>query len=75
MLLNLNWMHINEIENKITDVMLYNNICSEFVCHSVKLLRLCLKLSEQKRIWLPKNEIEFLKMKLSEWKWNRVSKN
>ena len=75
MLPNLNWMRKNEIENKITDIKLYNDVCGEFVCHSVKLLGLIPKLSEQKRIWLLKNEIEFLKMKLSEWKWNRVPQN
>ena len=75
MLQNLNWMHINEIENKVTDVLLRNNVYGELVCYFVKLLEHSTKLSAQKRIWLLKSEVEFLKMKLSEWKWNRMPEN
>ena len=31
-------MHINEIENKITGVLLCNDVIGEIVCGSVKLL-------------------------------------
>ena len=52
MLQNLNWMHINEIENKITDVLRCNDVYSEFVYYFVKLLVIHTKLSELKRNWL-----------------------
>ena len=75
MLQQLNWMRINEIENKITDVLLRSGVYGEFVCHFVKLFALGTNLSVRKRIWLLKTEIEFLKMKLSERKWNRMPEN
>ena len=33
-------MRINEIENKITDVLLCSGVYGEFVCHFVKLFAL-----------------------------------
>ena len=75
MLQKLNWMHINEIENKIDDVLLRCDVNGEFVCHFVKLFALSTNLSTLKRIWLLKNEFEFLKIKLSEQKWNRMPEN
>ena len=75
MLQQLNWMRINEIENKITGVLLRSGVYGEFVCHFVKLFALSTNLSVRKRIWLLKTEIEFLKMKLSERKWNRMPEN
>ena len=75
MLQKLNWMHINEIEMKITDVLLPCDVYGEFVCHFVKLFALSTNLSARKRIWFLKNEFEFLKMKLSERKWNRIPEN
>ena len=68
-------MLINEIENEITNVLLRSDVYDEFVCHFVKLVVLSTKLSTRKRIWSPENEVEFLKMKLSERKWNRMPKN
>ena len=68
-------MHINEIENKITDVLLCNDVYSEFVYPFVKLLALSTKLSERKRNWLLKNEVELQKMNLSEQKWSRMPEN
>ena len=75
MLQQLNWMRINEIENKITDVLLRSGAYGEFVCHFVKSFALSTNLSVQKQIWLLKTEIEFLKMKLSERKWNWMPEN
>ena len=68
-------MHINEIENKITGVLLRCDVYGEFVCHFVKLFALSTNLSARKRIWLLKNEFEFLKMKFTERKWNRMPEN
>ena len=55
---NLNWMHRSEIENKITNVLLCNDVYNEFVNHFVKLLALSTKLPEWKWNWLLKNEVE-----------------
>ena len=41
----------------------------------MKLVALSTKLPAWKRIWLLENEVEFLKMKLSERKWNRMPEN
>ena len=60
--------NINEIENKITNVLLCNDVYSEFVYHVVKLLELSMELSERKRNLLVKNEIELLEKNLSERK-------
>ena len=68
-------MLINEIENEITNVLLRSDVYDEFVCHFVKLVALSTKLSARKQIWSPENEVEFLKMKLSERKWNRMHEN
>ena len=75
MLQKLNWMFINEIENKITNVPLRIDVYGEFVCHFVKLVAFSTKLSAQKRIWSLENEVEFLKIKLSEQKGNRMPEN
>ena len=71
----LNWMLINEIENEITNVLFRSDVYGEFVCHFVKLVELSTKLSARKRIWSLENEVEFLKMKLSERKRNRMPEN
>ena len=71
----LNWMLINEIENEITNVLLRSDVYGEFVCHFVKLVALNTKLSARKRIRSFENEVEFLKMKLSKRKWNRMPEN
>ena len=68
-------MFINEIENEITNVMLRSDVYGEFVCHFVKLVVLCTKLSAGKRIWSHEDDVEYLKMKLSERKWNRMPEN
>ena len=75
MLQKLNWMLISEIENEITNVLLHSDVYGEFVCHFVKLLAFSTKLSTRKLIWSTENEVEFLKMKLSERKWNRMPEN
>ena len=75
MLQMLNWMLINEVENEITNVLLRSDVYGEFVCHFMKLVALGTKLSARKRIWSFENEVEFLKMKLSERKWNRMPEN
>ena len=75
MLQKLNWMLINEIENEITNFLLRSDVYGEFVCHFVKLVALNTKLSARKRIWSLENEVEFLKMKLSKRKWNRMPEN
>ena len=75
MLQKLNWMLISEIENEITNVLLRSDVYGEFVCHFVKLVAHSTKLSARKRIWSIENEVEFLKMKLSERKWNRMPEN
>ena len=75
MLQKLNWMFISENENEITNVLLRSDVYCEFVCHFVKLVALSTKLSARKRIWSIENEVEFLKMKLSERKWNRMPEN
>ena len=74
MLEKLIWMHVNEIQNKISGVLLCNDVIVEILCRSVKLLALA-KLSSRKRIWLPKNEIEFLRIKLNARKWSWMAVN
>ena len=68
-------MLISETEKEITNVLLRSDVYGEFVCHFVKLVALSTKLSARKRIWSIENEVEFLKMKLSERKWNRMTEN
>ena len=75
MLQKLNWMLISEIENEITNVLFRSDFYGEFVCHFVKLVALSTKLSARKPIWSIENEVEFLKMKLSERKRNRMPEN